>query len=331
MKKQLFGTLDDGRGVYAYTLENQNLSVSILNYGGIIQSFSHKGTDIICGFDTIEDYIRDTSYQGALVGRFANRIKDGIFKIGGKTYVLAKNDKGKNHLHGGKKGFNRNIWDVAHDGDSLILTYTSPDGEEGYPGTLNVRVTYTLREDGLSIRYEAESDADTYVNLTNHSYFNLCGAQSGDILSHELMLCADRVTEVDGELIPTGRQLPVAGTPFDFNTTKTVGRDIAAVSGYDHNYMLCGDKSELYAGRYLRTAAVLSSCGRSLTVLTDKPCIQLYTANFPGAVPLKGGVAQIPHFALCLETQFEPNGPAHGDCLLRRGEKYDYMTVFKVI
>ncbi|NLK39077.1 MAG: galactose mutarotase [Clostridiales bacterium] len=336
MEKTHFGTLMNDEGIfeiYGYTLENADITVTVLNLGGIIQTFSHRGTEIVCGFDTLEDYLADTSYQGAVVGRYANRIRDGVFSIGGKTYKLAKNADGMHHLHGGKQGFNRKVFDVAKKGrNALVLSYLSPDGEEGYPGNLSVKVTYTLHADALAIRYEAVSDADTYVNLTNHAYFNLCGITGGDVLSHELLIPAGQITELDENLTATGRRIDVAGTPYDFNRKKPVGRDIAAVSGYDNNYILSGEKNVSFDGRGLRLAAELSCGGRTLTVLTDKPCMQLYTANFlgEGSVPFKGGTPAIRHHALCLETQYEPNSPAMGQTLLSVGERYDTMTVFRL-
>lgn len=336
MKKNYFGTLDTGAAfadIYAYTLENETITVKILSLGGIIQTLSHKGTEIVAGYDTVADYLADTSYQGSIVGRYANRIRNAAFKIGDKTYSLAKNT-GEHHLHGGRSGFNRKIFAVTEGAadNSLVLTYLSPDGEEGYPGNLSVRVTYTLHADALSIRYEATSDADTYVNLTNHAYFNLGGLSAGDILGHNLTIPARQISELDGELVATGRLLDVAGTPYDFNAEKPVGRDIAAVGGYDINYVLTGEREVSFAGRLLRKAAVLSAAGRTLTVLTDLPCMQLYTGNFLGAdsVPFKGGLRVLRHHALCLETQYAPSSPTFGQTLLASGEKYDTMTVFRL-
>lgn len=335
MKKTLFGTMhQDGKAVdiYAHTLENTDLKVTILSLGGIIQTFSHKGTEIVAGFDTLADYLTDTSYQGSIVGRYANRIKEAKFAIGGKTCELSKN-VGIHQLHGGIRGFNRKVFEVAEgENNSLILTLTSPDGEEGYPGNLSVRVTYTLLADALSIHYEAVSDADTYVNLTNHAYFNLCGIASGDILAHEAAIYGDRITVLDEELVSTGRHQAVAGTPYDFNVKKPVGRDIAAISGYDVNYVLTGEKNIDFAGRALRLAAEVTACGRTLTVLTDKPCVQLYTGNFlgPDSVPFKGGIRAVRHHALCLETQYEPSSPTFGKTLLAAGEKYDTVTVYRL-
>lgn len=336
MGKKLFGKLPDGREVFAYTLKNGEMEAEILTLGGILRRLVFRGTDVVLGYDNVQDILTDTSYQGSLVGRYGNRIKDAHFFLGGKEYKLFVNTGKNNHLHGGKVGFNRRIWNVEEEaGDRLVLTYLSPDGEEGYPGNLSVKVTYTLLADAITIHYEAVSDKDTYVNLTNHAYFNLGGCGSGDILSHTLQIDADTYTDVDAELIPTGRK-PVAGTRFDFRTPKAIGRDLAGKTvsdpdfGYDHNFNL-NKTPVVFGGRTLNRCAVLSNGKIEMTALTDQPGVQCYTGNFLNSKTLrfKGGVPQTPRMAVCLETQFEPDAPTRGENLLKAGDPYDTMTVYR--
>lgn len=335
MKKELFGNLPDGRGVFAYTLENSKITAKILNLGGIINRLVVDGTDVVGGFDTVEGILEDTSYQGSLIGRYGNRIKNAAFTINGTTYKLYANSAPCHHLHGGKSGFNRKIWEVTDAAqDRLVLEYFSEDGEEGYPGNLKVKVTYTLNSDSLEIRYEAVSDKDTYCNLTNHAYYNLNGVGCGEITDHTLKIFADEVTEVDGELIPTGKRIKVKGTPYDFTAAKKVGRDLTGKNrnepffGYDHNFVLTGKEKAEYKGKMLNLCAVLSAGNKEMTVLTTMPCVQLYTGNYMGADnPFKGGVKQFARMALCLETQYEPDSPTRGENLLKAGEKYDHTTV----
>lgn len=334
MEKKLFGKMPDGREVYAYTLKNARLSAEILSLGGIIRILSIDGDDILGGFDTLEDILKDTSYQGSLIGRYGNRIKNAQFELNGKTYSLFANSGKHNHLHGGKEGFNRKIWKAEPQGENtLVLSYRSVDGEEGYPGNLDVTVTYTLLPDGLAIGYQALSDKDTYVNLTNHSYFNLDGIKSGSlILDHHVKLNADCYTAVDNELIPTGEHPDVTGTPFDFRRAKTVRRDLSAsLEGYDHNFVLNGSEKASCLGHELTVAAEVYSAKNRMTVLTDMPCIQFYTANFLGRadLPMKGNTPQQKRMALCLETQFEPDSPTRHENILKAGEKYDHLTVYK--
>jgi len=331
--KALFGHMPDGRPVYSYTLENRSgAKVKILTLGGIIAELwvpdrNGKLEDIVCGFDSVEGYLTGGGYQGALIGRYGNRIADGKFTLNGKTYVLNKNENGISHLHGGKEGFDKKIWDAETKSgkgyDSLVLKYLSPDGEEGYPGNLQVTVTYTFTDDcALSIVYEADTDADTPVNLTNHAYFNLSGYGAGDVLPQRLFIDADRYDPVDEKLIPVGEPAPVAGTEFDFTTPRPIKQ------GYDHNFVL-----RPAAG--MRKAAQLwdDNSGRTLEVFTDMPSIQLYTAcMMDGQVPFKGGVPQRPLHALCLETQYAPNTPNRPNmpqCTLRPGEHMRHETVFK--
>ena len=343
--KELFGKKPCGCEVYAYTLTNKNgASVRILTMGGIIQQINMpdrdgKFADLICGYDTVEGYLTGGGYHGALIGRYGNRIANGRFALNGITYQLAQNSGISNHLHGGKVGFNQKIWDAVpfeKAGEcGLILKMTSPDGDENYPGKLDVTVTYTLTdENALSIHYEAETDKDTIVNMTNHAYFNLGGFDSGDILDELLWVDSDSITEVDENLIPTGKAYPVAGTPFDFNKPEKVGAriddddpQIKFGKGYDHNYNLkthgiAAKVAELYDPK----------SGRVMDVITDQPGVQIYAANMMnGEVPFKKGVKQEPRHAICLETQHAPDSPNHPDfptTTLKVGQKYDTTTTY---
>lgn len=304
-----FGALPDGTSVTAARLENaRGCSVTVLDYGATIQSLlvpgrTGRSVDVVLGYDTAAEYAANDGYLGATIGRVGNRIGGASFSLGGETYALAKND-GENHLHGGARGFDKRMWRMTAEGGSLVCERLSPDGEEGYPGSLSVRVTFTLTEDcALRIRYDAETDRDTLVNLTNHSYFNLNGG--GSVLDHRLWLGAERFCENDARCLPTGRLLDAAGTPFDFRAGKKLGADIRAddeqlrrFGGYDHNYVLSG-----------KTAAKLlgAESGIELTVETDLPGMQLYTANSLTERAGKGGQTMARHGAVCLETQLFPN------------------------
>ncbi len=304
-----FGALSDGTPVTAARIENDaGASLTVLNYGATIQSLRVPGrggafVDVVLGFDSAVEYGAGADYLGATVGRVANRIGGAKFTLGGKTYSLAKND-GENHLHGGVRGFDKRIWAIAATEDSVVCERLSPDGEEGYPGDLHTRVTFALTQgSALRITYDVYAGADTPVNLTNHAYFNLNGG--GSAMEHVLQIFADRFCENDEHCLPTGRLLSVTGTPFDFREAKPVGRDIDAENeqlrrggGYDHNFCLSG-----------RRAAVLSSeeSGIVMTVETDLPGMQLYTANFLSENPGKNGVRMARRGAVCLETQLYPN------------------------
>lgn len=330
---KVFDTMPDGREVVAYTLTNRFMaSVTVLNYGGIVQSLcvpdrKDNIADIVCGFNCVKDYQNGGGYFGAIIGRYGNRIADGKFILNDKEYVLAKNDNGLNHLHGGDEGFNAKIWSVEtierDDEDQLILEYVSEDGEEGYPGKLKVSVTYTFSDAYVfRIRYEAFSDKDTICNLTNHSYFNLAGYASCDIGRHRCYINADYITAVDDELIPTGEKLAVKGTMFDFTRFTPMTEHI------DHNYCLKND------GRLEKVAEVREpDHGRAMEVWTDCPGMQLYTANMMnGSVAFKGGIPQTPHTAFCMETQYWPDSPNHEDfpsCVLRAGAAYDFTTEYR--
>jgi aldose 1-epimerase len=343
-----FGEVDEG-SVEKYTLTNANgVEVSILNYGAIIQSILVPDRDgnlgnVVLGFDNIEDYVEKSPYFGAIVGRYANRIANGTFALDGQTYTLAINND-PNHLHGGDVGFDKVLWEVedvsSPDGQSIALTRTSPDGEEGYPGNLTVTVTYTLTDaDELRIDYEATTDALTVLNLSNHSYFNLAGEGSGSIFEHELQLSAGNFTPVEETLIPTGEIAPVAGTPFDFTTAKPIGQDIRDGSdpqivigrGYDHNFVL-DDWTE--GNTDLLPAAVVTdpTSGRTLTVTTDQPGVQFYSGNFlDGTFAGTSGMVYRQGDGFCLETQHFPDSPNQPDfpsTELAPGETFTSTTVF---
>ncbi len=328
--------------VTPYRLANPSgMEVTLLNYGATIQSIKvpdreGKLSDVLLGFDSLDGYKGTHPYIGAIVGRYGNRIAKGRFTLNGVEYKLATNDK-TNHLHGGLKGFDKVYWRAREIAPNAIeFTYVSADGEEGYPGTLTAKVTYTLTDSNeLRIAYEAASDKDTVVNLTNHAYFNLTG--SGDILKHELLLKADRFTPVDAGLIPTGELRPVAGTPFDFTTATPIGARIAAADdqlklggGYDHNFVLA---DTIRPEPVLAAQVYDPSSGRVLEVLTTEPGVQLYTGNFlDGSLKGKGGQAYARNAAFCLETQHfpdSPNQPAFPTVLLKGGSSYRSATIFK--
>ena len=335
----------DGKAVYLYTLTNAHgMEVRAMSYGAIIVSLrvpdrDGRSDDVVLGFDALDGYLAGQPYFGAIVGRYGNRIAKGQFALDGMTYPLATNN-GPNHLHGGVKGFDKVVWEAEpfdRDGRSgVVFTHTSPDGDEGYPGTLNARVSYTLTPaNELIVDYFATTDKATPINLTQHSYFNLAGAGTGDILDHRLTLDADRFTPVDATLIPTGDLAPVDGTPFDFRRPMAIGARIGADhpqlrygTGYDHNWVLNGPPGQL------RHAAWLGEpkSGRTLDVSTTEPGVQFYTGNFlDGTLTGKSGRVYKQRYGLCLETQHFPDSPNHPgfpSTILRPGERYQSKTVF---
>lgn len=329
-----------------FTLTNQTgATAKISDYGGIVMTLevpdrSGALADVVLGYDELAGYLAGSPYFGALVGRYGNRIANGQFTLNGVTYSLAQNN-GRNSLHGGLKGFDKVVWQATPretaEGPALALAYVSPDGEEGFPGTLSVEVTYTLTHDNaLKIDYAAGTDQDTIVNLTHHSYFNLAGAGQGDILDHELMLAADHFTPVDEGLIPTGEIRPVAGTPFDFTRPTRIGRRIDEADpqldyggGYDHNWVLN------HPAGSLGLAARLSepTSGRVMEVWTTEPGLQFYSGNSLGKTGLgKGGRVYQRRAALCLETQHFPDSPNHPhfpSTVLQAGQRYTSTTIYK--
>jgi aldose 1-epimerase len=337
--RQDWGELD-GKKVYLYTLTNKSgTEVKITNYGGIVTSWitpdkNGQKSNIVLGFDDLKGYQGKTPYFGATVGRYGNRIANGRFTLDGKEYKLATNN-GKNHLHGGIKGFDKVVWDADQTDEnspSLTLHYLSKDGEEGYPGNLNVTVKFTLTdENGLGIEYDATTDKATPVNLTNHSYFNLTGDVSKSILEHTLMVDADKYTPVDATLIPTGELKDVTGTPFDFRKPKKIGAEIGQVKGgYDHNFVLNGK------GTDAQRIAVLTDdiSGRQLEVYTTEPGVQFYTGNFlDGSLQTSDGRPINKNTGMCLETQHfpdSPNKPNFPSTILQPGQKYHTVTRYVV-
>ncbi len=315
--------------------------MKVMNYGGIIVSLevpdkNGKMTDVVLGYDSLRSYEKRNPFFGALVGRFGNRIAKGKLILGGREYELTRNSNG-NHIHGGKKGFDKVFWKIeetpSDEGVAVKLTYLSKDGEEGYPGNLDVKVTYTLTDDNtMLVSYEAATDKPTIVNLTQHSYFNLNGGKS-DVLKHELSLNADKFLPVDETLIPTGALQPVDGTPLDFRTPRPIGerihdgyQQIALAKGYDHGWVLNGEGFRPIAKVYDPESGI------EMTVKTTEPGVQLYTGNFlDGTITGKRGVVYQARAGFCLETQHfpdSPNQPAFPSVVLNPGDKYQTQTSF---
>jgi len=346
-EKKPFGKTPDGQPIDLYVLTNKNgVEAAITNYGGAVVSLkvpdrNGKFADVVLGYDSLDGYVNDKSYFGAIVGRYGNRIGHAQFSLDGKTYTLAKNN-GENSLHGGIKGFNKAVWAAKElpvkNGQSLELTYLSKDGEEGFPGNLHVRVVYTLTDSNeLKIEYSATTDKKTVVNLTNHTYFNLAGPGSGDILGHQLVIEADKFTPVDASLIPTGEFRDVQGTPLDFRKATAIGaridqddEQLKLGHGYDHNFVL-----RRAAGAPISLAARVAepNTGRVLEVWTTEPGVQFYTGNFlDGTARGKGGLTYARRSAFCLETQHfpdSPNQPKFPSVVLNPGEKYSTTTTYK--
>lgn len=340
VERDSFGKTSDGRAVSRYTLENAHGTLArIITYGGIISELQVKDrdgqlADVVLGFDNIEQYETENPYFGCITGRVANRIAGGAFTLDGKEYKLAVNN-GPNHLHGGIKGFDKVVWnaeEVAHpEGEAVRLSYLSKDGEEGYPGNLKVSVTYVLtRDNALRIDYEATTDQATPINLTNHSYFNLAGG-TRDVLDHIMTLHARYYTEPNETLIPTGRILPVVGTPLDFLKPSSLGGRIGriAIGGYDHNFVLDnGGRAE--PGLAAEVYEPVS--GRVMELYTSEPAVQVYSAIHLDDVKGKGGAVYNPYYGLCLETQHYPdsiNQPGFPSIVLRPGETYRTSTRHK--
>ena len=344
--KKPFGVTKDGIDINQYILKNANgMQITVINYGGIITSWKAKDRDgsyedIVLGFDNLSDYESSSPYFGALIGRYGNRIKEGKFSLDGVDYTLEVNN-GENHLHGGVKGFDKVIWEVDKEvkesSASLILRHISTDMEEGYPGNLDVKVIYTLtNDDELKVRYEAETDKKTIVNLTQHSYFNLSANLSRDILAHQITIDADSFLPVDKTLIPSGELRDVEGTPFDFRVPKRVGDDInedytqlTFGNGYDHCWVLNNQNEGV---RFVASAYDTLS-GRSLEIFSDQPGIQFYSGNFlDGTLKSKDGGNYEFRSGFCLETQHYPNSPnqeSFPSVILNPGEKYNTETIFR--
>jgi aldose 1-epimerase len=346
IERKAWGETSDGQAVELFTLSREGApTVRVTSYGAYIVSIlapdrDGKMADVVLGYRDLAGYLGDTNFLGAVVGRYANRIARGEFSLGGKRYTLARNNA-PNHLHGGPKGFHTKVWAPrivsGPEGDALELATTSPDGEEGYPGTLTATVVYSLDADGgLKLAYSATTDAETVLNLTNHAYFNLAGEGSGDILGHELQIEADSFTAVDETLIPTGEIRPVAGTPLDFREPVAIGARIddafpqlQAGGGYDNNYVVRGEPGELrLAARVFEPGS-----GRVLEVLTTQPGVQLYSGNFlDGTVVGKSGRPYGKRSGFCLETQHFPDSPNHPEfpsVVLAPGERYSETTVYR--
>ncbi len=327
MEKHSFGTLPTGKSVFEYSIRRGEFTASVLDFGATLRTLSVFGVDVCGGFDKIGDYLVDDSHQGGTVGRVANRIAGARFVLDGVEYSLPKNN-GENCLHGGV-GFDRRMWElVTHTEDSIKFKYISEDGEEGFPSRLTVFVEYRLTDLGLYITYSAVADGKTPISLTNHTYFNLDGL-GGDICGHNVAVYADNYTEVDEGLIPTGRRPLVAGTPFDLREISPIGGAISALGGVDHNFVLSGECDFNPFGVGLRRAATVDNGKIRMEVYTDRDGVQLYTGNFLGNGPdFKGGVRQVRHGALCLETQTEPNGVNSGRDIYGAGEEYTHAVLY---
>ncbi len=346
MSQAAAGTLPTGEAVQQFTLVNaQGIQIDLLTYGGIVTSIrtpdrDGQFDDIVLGYESLDAYLQRSPYFGAIVGRYANRIGGGTFTIDGTTYTLATNN-GPNHLHGGVRGFDKVNWQALpferEGAAGVVLRYVSLDGEEGYPGRLDVAVTYTLRDDDTwQVDYEATTDKPTHVNLSQHTYFNLAGDGARDVLEHELRIDADRYTPVDATLIPTGELADVEGTPFDFREATTIGARIDADHpqirnglGYDHNFVLTRGGDGLVEAIHVRAP----STGRTLAIATTEPGVQFYSGNFlDGSITGKQGHVYERRYGFCLETQHfpdSPNKPQFPSTLLRPGETYRSTTVYR--
>ena len=335
IRKEVFGVLPNGQDVTEYVLTNsRGTEARILDYGCILRSLTVLGIDVVLGFDTLEEYVKDDSHFGAVVGRVANRISEGMFYLNGNSYQQALND-GPNHLHGGVKGFDRYRWQAEIDDEALVLSRLSPEGEEGYPGELHVQVTYEMTEqNALRITYDASPEEDTILNLTNHAYFNLNGQGSGTAADHVLQIHANEFTENDVCSVPTGRIFLVEGTPFDFrNPARIRARieddhpQIRYGKGYDINFVLDGK------GSFARAATMVGDhTGLSMAVYTDQPGMQLYTANYLNGVPGKGDRIYRSRDAVCLETQGFPDAVNHKNfpsVIVRGGAAYHSVTEYR--
>ncbi len=336
VKKQ-FGTID-GNEIYSYTMDNgKGLVAEILTQGGTIRSLIFNGVDVCLGCETAPEYKGHPTYFGALIGRHANRIEDSQFELNGKVYKLNANKPNNMNLHGGICGFSDKIWDAEPIDEAepkLVLTTFSPDGEEGFPGNMNVKVTYTLTaENSIKIHYECDCDADTVCNMTNHIYINLNGHDSGDMKNHTMQLNCSLYTPMSDNFVPYGAIFPVSGTPFDFTSPKKIGAEINAdhpqvqmANGYDHNFVIDGSGYRKFAEVEGDKSHIV------MEGFTDQPGVQLYTGNFLEGDAGKGGAVYNIHQSFCLETQVFPNSmkyPFYPSPILRKGVKYDTTTEYK--
>ena len=345
--ERLFGTTSDGQAVKLFTLKNKSgAELQVINFGAIVLSLkvpdrNGQLADVTLGCDQLSDYESKTPYFGAVVGRYGNRIAKGQFMLEGQTYTLATNN-GPNALHGGLKGFDKVVWQAqavqASDGPAVEFSYLSKDGEEGYPGSLAVKMVYTLTDKNeFKIQYTATTDKPTVVNITHHSYFNLAGAGEGDILGHEMMINADRFTPVDATLIPTGELKPVQGTPMDFTKPMAIGarvnqdnEQLKFGGGYDHNWVI----NQQQAGELTAAVRVVEpKSGRVLEVLTTEPGVQFYCGNvLDGTLTGKGGKVYKHRYGFCLEPQHFPDTPNHTNfpsCVLQPGQTYTQTTIYR--
>ena len=335
--KKPFGKTADGESVDLYTLTDGKISVNIITYGGAIQSILVPGkngetVDVALGYDDVKGYQTHGGYIGALIGRIGNRIRNGEFELNGVKYHIFNNEKHAS-LHGGKNGFDKKVWNASVEGDKLVLTYLSKDGEENYPGNLSVKVTYSVENSSLKIVYDATTDKDTVLNLTNHCYFNLSGQGNGTAEDTVLQIFADKITPMDENLLTDGSFMDVKGTVFDFNEGKAIGKDINSDDrqvkfggGFDHNFVLNKKENGLFA------VAVSPRTNVKMECYTDQPGVQFYAGNFMGGTFGKGGKEYIKRGAFCLETQNYPNAvncPEYPSCVLKPGEKYHTETVYK--
>lgn len=343
--KKAFGVID-GKAVYLFIIKNsKGMQAEITNYGSTLVSLKVKDNlgkfdDVVLGYDKLEDYLRYKNFFGATIGRFSNRIENSSFELSGIQYKLTKN-QGENHIHGGVVGFDKVVWEeklqTEETEDSIEFSYLSKNGEEGYPGNLNIRVKYSITEDNeLKIEYHATSDKDTIVNITNHSYFNLSGQGSGDVLKHKLMINADKFTVNDRNSIPTGEIAEVDSTPMDFRKLTYIGENISSSyeqivfgNGYDQNFIINN------SGKKLEKAAEVydEKSGRIMEVYTTKPGVQFYSGNFlDGLEPGKGGTTYIKRSGFCLETQYFPNSVNHKNFpspILKAKQNYEHSTIYK--
>ena len=330
MEKKLYGKLPTGEEIYTYTLKNSKAELTVMNYAGVIVSFIPYGTDIVGGFTTLEDYLKDNSSQGATIGRVANRIEGAEFTMDGAIYMLPSNWRG-HCLHGGPC-FNKRVWEyLSETENSVTIGYYSPDGECGFPNGLMTKVTFTLDGATLIISYEAIPEGKTPIALTNHAYFNLDGYTGETIFAHKARIYADSYTKVDETLIPTGEHPLTKGTVFDFSELRAIGPFPEGFGGYDHNFVLTPEIFKEFCGQKTGLAATVEGKKLRMNVYTDQPGVQFYTANFMKGEPdFRGGIRKIPYGAFCLEAQTEPNCVKSGIGFYDAGEIYRQTTVYEI-